>query len=163
MDGHITKKYVMLTLLPLLLLIPLAVMEAQAQTSTSQLTITGTCGVTPGTAVNFGSLAEGDASAIQTLTLTKTGVTTPATLDLRGADWLDTGDVSKMVVGQTHYDETGGQNEDFATMAVLTTADAQIYNPFTGANDLDMLLEVALSDTGFAGTLSQILTFTVAC
>ena len=167
MDGKYTKKIGLLAILPLLLLFPFGMQQANAVDTTATVTIVGACGVTVVTPPGFGSLQEGNISPVDVLLdLTKTGVT-PSDLKISGSGWAGGSPATTMPVGQTHYLPTNGATEiAYASMTALTGSLVVVYAAGTfdvAGDDIDEKLQVALANTASTGLLSQTQTVTVTC
>ena len=166
MDGKYTKKIGLLAILPLLLLFPFGMQQANAVDTTATVTIVGACGVTVVTPPAFGSLQQGNISPVDVLLdLTKTGVT-PSDLKISGTGWAGGSPATTMPVGQTHYEAITVANTAYASMTALTGSLAVVYAAGTfdaAGDDVDEKLQVALVDTTSTGAMTQTQTVTVTC
>lgn len=118
-----------------------------------------TCGISA-TDISFGSLGVGDTSSDQTSTLTNTGNSPTDTLAIKGNDWTGTPSGS-MVVGQTHWSLTSGQN--YNSMTTLTTSDASLGQQVSPGTPLSVYFKLAIPNGQAAASYSQTITFTGSC
>lgn len=114
-----------------------------------------TCGldVVSGSPIAYGSLAEGQLSEEQMLSLNNTG-NTPSTLMVAGFNW-DDGATEQMAVENTHY--AASQGLPYANKISLTdqyTNTGMSMNPGV-PKDIFWQLEVHLTNPAFTGQLFQ--------
>jgi hypothetical protein len=138
-----------------------------ASTSGSQVTssvnIAGTCGlsVISGSPISYGTLLPGATSTEQTVVLDNTG-SIPATLQVKGSNWLDVTLLNKMNVDNTKFSTTSGT---YASKTSLLTTDQTITGAFSPTINLNSLwqMQVNLLDSSFSGSLTQTMDFTATC
>ena len=135
--------------------------------ATGSVTIAGTCGLTVGSSsINYGTLVPGTTPTQATtnpLTLNNTG-SVPAVLTITGANWLN-GATTIINANETQVSNTtsSGTYRSVAngTPMLLTSS----FNVTPHGNSLSTYWQLIpkLLNTGFAGSLTQSLTFGTSC
>ena len=143
------------------------VLKFTASTSGSQVAssvnIAGTCGlsVISGSPISYGTLLPSATSTEKTVVLDNTG-SIPATLQVKGTNWLDATLVNKMNVDNTKFSTTSGT---YASKTSLLTIDQTITGAFSPTTNLNSLwqMQANLLDSSFSGALTQTMDFTATC
>ncbi len=137
--------------------------DSNAVTLSGTVLISGTCGLTLGAAPDYGTLAPGGTSSEPGigLTITNTG-TAVGTLSVSGTDWVS-GGISHIAVGGTHFAFTPPAAPVYASKTPLTTTPTAVPGVIWGTNATVWQLKATLINTPFSGTLTQTMTFSMAC
>lgn len=135
--------------------------NTSAQVIAGTVTILGVCGAIPlPTAVSYGSVPPNAISTEQTVTLQNIAGNVPASVSVRGTDWLSAS-LDIMDVEQTAYSTTSGS---YDSKSKLSATDASLGTvPATGSLNTFWQLNAILNDPTFSGPAGQEVTLTVTC
>ena len=182
-------KKIMPLVLTALLLLPIGLQVAHADSSSASTTgtasITATCGLAIGTGapVAFGSVSSGATTVDNTALTFSNGGSVTATTTVAGTDWYKTGSTvhsDAHITGDKTAFETTDQNSgsvfgsyaSFTKNLNSTNTDGTgndgfvtfgAVRPGTNGNGTFWALNVVLQNTPFSGGLTQTITFNASC
>lgn len=123
-----------------------------------------TCGLVflDGAPIQYGEVTPFALTSKQTLVLDNSG-DTPGALFVRGGNWVDSLGASIILVHNTHYSTSSGDDYDF--MRQLSATDTVVTENFDPIPELSTFWQMRanLEEPSFTGSLSQTMEFTISC
>lgn len=112
-------------------------------------------------ALNFGTVAPGEVSDQQTVTISNAGTSALTTM-ISGDAWKDGSDANQMLVGATAYSTISGR--DHSDMTPLSDSPAgSVATAASSTSDLYLRVMLDLINPGFKGAMTQTITLSSTC